>query len=311
MRLAPVRPFRTWEEADGSVLEFRQGAPWIWIPRERQTCWLETRKVHLSSNFFSRARGFELWALRSWPSPVLTLNPDGPAGGIFASQRGDEISFGELRGGVWTYLAVRGGFIAPKWFGSASVNPRAGLGDALRSGAQLFRGEAQRSGEISSRFVPELVRQRYDQTPVLRVWRGPEWNGFASDDAGLFLRQTWIVSPQSDRAGYRLEGAVLESRLRMPSAPVAVGTDPGACPTAFLLFCFGMDQPSVAIHVWQSLIRLRYPGSRNALPAPESASSLPSDGYQLRSWRGRASGEDTPDLALGHVCEHRLRRPRR
>ena len=142
----------------------------------------------------------------------------------FCVERGDEISFGELRGGVWTYLAVRGGFIAPKWFGSASVNPRAGLGDALRSGAQLFCGEAQRSGEISSRFVPELVRQRYDQTPVLRVWRGPEWNGFASDDAGLFLGQTWIVSPQSDRAGYRLEGAVLESRLRMPSAPVAVGT---------------------------------------------------------------------------------------
>ncbi len=141
----------------------------------------------------------------------------------FSVAAGDEISFGQLRAGVWSYLAVRGGFVAPRWFGSASVNPRAGFGDVLRPGARLFREESQPSQEISSRFVPELVRDRFDHTPVLRVWRGPEWDGFSENARGLFLNQTWVVSPQSDRVGYRLEGAELESRLRMPSAPVAVG----------------------------------------------------------------------------------------
>ena len=84
----------------------------------------------------------------------------------FSVASGDEISFGKLRAGVWTYLAVRGGFVAPRWFGSASVHFRAGFGDGLRPGAQLSCAESQRS-EISSRFVPELIRERYDQAPAL------------------------------------------------------------------------------------------------------------------------------------------------
>jgi biotin-dependent carboxylase-like uncharacterized protein len=143
----------------------------------------------------------------------------------FGVRPGDEIAFARPRAGVWTYLAVRGGFVAPKWFGSASVNPRAGFGEALRPGVRLLREEdARRSEEISSRFVPDLVRERFDRIPILRIWRGPEWDCFSEQACGLFLDETWLVSAQSDRAGYRLEGAALESRLRMLSAPVAVGT---------------------------------------------------------------------------------------
>jgi biotin-dependent carboxylase-like uncharacterized protein len=142
----------------------------------------------------------------------------------FGAKRGDEIAFGELRAGVWTYLAVRGGFVGPKWFGSASVNPRAGFGEPLRPGVQLLCGDFGRSEAISSRFVPELVRERLDQTPVLHIWRGPEWHRFPENTRGLFLSAIWRVSAQSDRTGYRMEGAVLESPLRIPSAPVTVGT---------------------------------------------------------------------------------------
>jgi biotin-dependent carboxylase-like uncharacterized protein len=141
----------------------------------------------------------------------------------FRVEPGSEISFGSLRSGVWSYLAVGGGFAAPKWFGSASANPRAGFGETLRPGAQLACDNRRSADEISSRFVPELVREEYGRTPVLRVWRGPEWDGFTEEARRQFLEQTWRVSPQSDRAGYRLEGNALESRLRMPSAPVAVG----------------------------------------------------------------------------------------
>src|SRR5262245_34793495 len=54
----------------------------------------------------------------------------------FSVAQGDELSIGNLHAGVWTYLAVQGGFAAPKWFGSASVNPRAGFGVPLQPGAQ-------------------------------------------------------------------------------------------------------------------------------------------------------------------------------
>jgi biotin-dependent carboxylase-like uncharacterized protein len=141
----------------------------------------------------------------------------------FRVEAGSEISFGLRRAGVWTYLAVRGGFVAPRWFGSASANLRAGFGEALQPGARLSYENRLPVEEISSRFVPELIREEYGQTPVLRVWRGPEWDSFTEEARRQFLAQTWRISPQSDRAGYRLEGIALESRLRMPSAPVAVG----------------------------------------------------------------------------------------
>ncbi|MGA7214223.1 MAG: hypothetical protein WBX20_08455 [Terrimicrobiaceae bacterium] len=143
----------------------------------------------------------------------------------FYAEAGQEIAFGQLRAGVWTYLAVQGGFAECRWFGSASVDPRAGLGDTVRAGAQLHRESALRSDGNFSRFVPESVRERFDQVPVLPVWRGPEWECFAEPVRARFLSESWLVSVKSDRAGYRLEGAALESaRLRMLSAPVAVGT---------------------------------------------------------------------------------------
>ncbi|HEY5704365.1 MAG TPA: biotin-dependent carboxyltransferase family protein [Terrimicrobiaceae bacterium] len=143
----------------------------------------------------------------------------------FHAETGQRISFERLRAGVWTYLAVQGGFAGPRWFGSASVDPRAGLGGMIQAGAQLHREKVQRVGGISSRFVPGLVRERFDDIPTLRVWSGPEWQYFPESVRALFLSESWLVSMQSDRAGYRLEGAALESgRSQMPSAPVAVGT---------------------------------------------------------------------------------------
>ena len=141
----------------------------------------------------------------------------------FHVEPGSEISFGRLRAGVWSYLAVRGGFAAPRWFGSASTNLRAGFGETIQTGTRLLCEKRLPAEEVSARFVPELVREEYGRTPVLRVWPGPEWDGFTEEARRQFLGQTWRVSPRSDRAGYRLEGIALESRLRMPSAPVAVG----------------------------------------------------------------------------------------
>ena len=144
----------------------------------------------------------------------------------FSAEAGQEIAFGRLRAGVWTYLAARGGFAGARWFGSASVDPRAGLGGVVPAGAELRRENVQGSdGIFSARFVPELVRERFDELPVLRLWRGPEWESFSEHARARFLSENWLVSVQSDRAGYRLEGVALEPvRLRMLSAPVAVGT---------------------------------------------------------------------------------------
>ena len=143
----------------------------------------------------------------------------------FLGDVGEEISFGELRSGVWTYLAVQGGFAASRWFGSASVDPRAGFGAPLSTATLLRRLEKNDRPIVLSRFVPELVRERFDPMPAFQIWPGPEWEFFSPEVRARFLNEPWVVSTQSDRAGYRLQGAALAiKQVSMPSAPVIIGT---------------------------------------------------------------------------------------
>lgn len=156
----------------------------------------------------------------------------------FTVQAGEEIVFEEMRCGVWTYLAVRGGFAAPRWFGSASVYPRAGLGAALRAGMKLSRKEVPPAKAIAGRFVPEMILPHFEETPTIGVFRGPEWDLFSAEAQTLLRGQAWTVSRQSDRTGYRLEGAALPSPMaQILSAPLSVGTvqvPPGGQPIVIL-----------------------------------------------------------------------------
>ena len=45
---------------------------------------------------------------------------------------GEALEFSAKVDGLFAYLAVPGGFVAERWFGSVSADPRSGLGRALK-----------------------------------------------------------------------------------------------------------------------------------------------------------------------------------
>ena len=151
--------------------------------------------------------------------------------------RGESLEFPRNRAGVWSYLAVEGGFAAPLWLGSASSHPRAGIG-LLAEGAMLVRQRVQDRAEvaasISGRSVPGRERRNYLQPPPLRVWPAPQTGLFLRASREAFFTQTWTVSAQSDRVGYRLEGPALSTSLpELLSEPVRTGSiqiPPGGTP---------------------------------------------------------------------------------
>ena len=52
------------------------------------------------------------------------------------------------------------------------------LASTIQRGCTIAsRKRKDRTGFLA-RFVPELVRERFDRCPVLRLWRGPEWECF-------------------------------------------------------------------------------------------------------------------------------------
>lgn len=139
----------------------------------------------------------------------------------------EEVRFTRNRSGVWTYLAVEGGFDAPPLLGSASVYARGRLGAPLARGDVLLRTPGapfRLPAGVAGRSMAWEERRNYDATPLLRVWPGPQWNSFSESDRAAFLEQTWNIAPQSDRVGYRLSGQPLApGQWQMISEPLRVG----------------------------------------------------------------------------------------
>lgn len=166
----------------------------------------------------------------------LSASVDGmavPLATAFPVQAGAILQFGRRVSGLRGYLAVQGGFTVPDVMGSSSTYARAGFGG--------FDGRALRKGDVlhfaaSAPGLPErsqaalsaetaLLAAADGQGPV-RVVAGPEWEEFTAAARALWLSEPWRISPQSDRMGYRFEGALLErsTQSSILSEPVTFGT---------------------------------------------------------------------------------------
>ena len=148
---------------------------------------------------------------------------------VLRAHKGEQIVFPHSRKGLWSYLAIDGGFSAPKYFGSASVYPRGRIGTPLTNGAILSRTTPPSltilPDGVAGRVAAVEEQRDYANPPPIRLWRGPQWELFQPPDRARFLDQLWTVSPQSDRVGYRLAGERLSpTHPQIPSEPVLVGS---------------------------------------------------------------------------------------
>lgn len=116
---------------------------------------------------------------------------------------GDQITVEPIGGrsaGLRSYLAVRGGFIAPATLGSSSTDSLSGLGPAPVSGGDMLRvGRRTAETSVGTGFTNEL------NTPgVLRCVAGPRDDWFAPGELERFTQVEWVVTAQSNRIGLRL-----------------------------------------------------------------------------------------------------------
>ncbi len=131
----------------------------------------------------------------------------------FLAQPGDQIRLEKCAGGNWVYLAVAGGIQSRAWLGSRSVYPRGNLGRYLRDGDQLpFTELSPQARMLGGRSFSLSMRPGYSQAPILRVVQGPDAARVQPESFEMFFEQTYYVSIQSDRMGYRLSGPPLMHR---------------------------------------------------------------------------------------------------
>ena len=129
--------------------------------------------------------------------------------------KGDVLTFGRPKTGCRAYLAVRGGFKIKKVMGSYSTYLRAKIGGfkgrALQRGDQLELNQLNEKWEEKSHKWSSMLSGRsLTSLKKVRVIQGRHYEAFTNESRDIFLRESFKVSAQSDRMGYRLEGQTLE-----------------------------------------------------------------------------------------------------
>lgn len=174
------------------------------------------------------------------------------AGGARELRAGERLKIPALQAGLRGYLAVSGGLREP--LPGEVLRP-------LRAGEEL---------PLSSEPPRHALRPPPPPAPRerIRALRGPQWDWFSHPQA--FFEDEYVLSPQSDRRGLRLQGPPLAHAGSANIPPE--GTAPGAVqvPGDGLPIVLGPDRPvtggypKIATVIWADLPLLAQarPGAR-------------------------------------------------
>ena len=128
-----------------------------------------------------------------------------------AIQKGQTLSFGNIKEGARTYICIAGGINVPFVLNSKSTyitGKFGGLkGRALKEGDILYGNPfVRRNRFLRSNLIPE-----YKTNPLsVRVILGPHKEKFTSLGIKTFLNEEYILSPQSNRMACQLMGPKIE-----------------------------------------------------------------------------------------------------
>jgi allophanate hydrolase len=106
----------------------------------------------------------------------------------------------------YAYVAVSGGITSEPILGSRSLYPRAGIGGFLRAGDVLPVGAPRRNAEDAGHRVAFAYGDRVGAVA------GPHLDRFDDDVIARFFAEEFVMSPQGDRQGVRLDGPRVVSR---------------------------------------------------------------------------------------------------
>lgn len=126
-------------------------------------------------------------------------------------KQGDTLSFQVVHSGLRLYIAFAGGIDVPEIMGSKSTCIKAGVGGLNGRALQkddvlsLLAGSAGIAAlELKAAhrdFIPA-----YSSALTLRVVMGPQDKHFTRKGIKIFKNSTYVITQNSDRMGYRLEG---------------------------------------------------------------------------------------------------------
>lgn len=127
---------------------------------------------------------------------------------------GDILKVGKILEGTRVYLAVKGGFLIKKEFGSYSTTIKESLGgldgDKLKKGDVLpFNKHSQtHNNRLKKEFIP-----KYEEKLELRVLLSYQDEYFSSEQKKKFFNSTYEVTNDFNRMGCKLKGEAISCKI--------------------------------------------------------------------------------------------------
>jgi biotin-dependent carboxylase-like uncharacterized protein len=153
------------------------------------------------------------------------------------------LKVGRALSGARGYLAVAGGFAAAPVLGSVSTLMRGALGGfagrALAKGDELPLAAPSQYLPTAARAPGQRLLPQREHQP-LRVVLGPQQGHFSPVEIQRFLNESFQVSGQSDRMGYRMTGPVIAHLKGFNIVSDAISTGSVQIP--------GSGHPIIAMH---------------------------------------------------------------
>ncbi|WDV44233.1 biotin-dependent carboxyltransferase family protein [Clostridiaceae bacterium M8S5] len=126
--------------------------------------------------------------------------------------KGDILAFGELKNGCRSYIAFTGGIDVPIVMGSRSTYLKGKIGGYR--GRELNKGDIVDIINYDSEYKVRLLSKKhisiYENKIDIRVVLGPQNEYFTKHGIDTFLSDTYTITNECDRMGFRLDGAEIE-----------------------------------------------------------------------------------------------------
>lgn len=131
-------------------------------------------------------------------------------------QYGDVLKFTKMEQGVYAYLAIKHGFRVIPSLSSVSTVMREKLGGLKGGGKPLVVGDEiafEESAKERDSLVPEEYIPHYSKDIVLRFFPNRSVTGSSDSVIEQFSQQTFMISRDINRMGYRLKCSASEQPL--------------------------------------------------------------------------------------------------
>jgi biotin-dependent carboxylase-like uncharacterized protein len=177
-------------------------------------------------------------------APLLNNHPL-PMWEVVQVRKGDILSWRGMRTGCRAYLSVAGGIDVSTVLDSQSTCLRSAFGGL--EGRALRTGDVLKSVPVSSGKMEHLIGRRVPGKLIpehkcfaeIRAILGPQADHFPEESIATLFSSEYIITPESDRMGYRLEGPEVRHKGKADTVsdgvPLGAVQVPGSCKPIILM----------------------------------------------------------------------------